>query len=67
MAEIIELDKEQNEWKRRMDRIALIIQWSAKMCAEGHMPPEVAKAFSEYFGDAEDYQDDDECDDESEE
>jgi hypothetical protein len=48
---VIELDPELMETFRKLDRIELIVQWSAKMCQDGLMPPEVAKAFHEHFGD----------------
>jgi hypothetical protein len=33
----------------RMSRIKKILEWSAKMCSEGHMPEDVAQAFDEYW------------------
>jgi len=53
---------EREEWSDRMakrvgvslcpelDRISLILQWSAAMHKAGHMPADVAKAFDVHFG-----------------
>jgi len=50
MSNIVELDPEENETFRRMDRIRVIVEWSSQMCKEGRMPHEVAQAFEEHFG-----------------
>jgi hypothetical protein len=35
----------------RMAQINKILKWSTKMYRAGHMPEDVAKAFTDYFGD----------------
>jgi hypothetical protein len=35
--------------KRKLDNMAKIIEWSAAMHRRGLMPPDIARAFHEYF------------------
>ena len=41
--------KHESRTKRKMDNILKIIKWSSDMQKRGLMPPDVARAFHEYF------------------